>query len=71
MLHIINQIPPNEVDSLGPGEVGFINASIKSVSDCKVGDTITEEKKPTLNPLSGFKPSQPVVFCGMFPVDSD
>tara|TARA_Y100000590_G_scaffold355797_1_gene409725 strand:+ start:6439 stop:8241 length:1803 start_codon:yes stop_codon:yes gene_type:complete len=59
------------VDLLGPGEIGFINAGIKSVSDCKVGDTITEDKKPTLNPLPGFKPSQPVVFCGMFPVDSD
>ena len=60
-----------EVDSLGPGEIGFINSGIKSVSDCKVGDTITEEKKPSLKPLPGFKPSQPVVFCGMFPVDSD
>ncbi len=62
---------PNEVDSLGPGEIGFINSGIKSVSDCKVGDTITEEKNPTSKPLPGFKPSQPVVFCGMFPVDSD
>ena len=60
-----------EVESLGPGEIGFINSGIKSVSDCKVGDTITEEKKPTEQPLPGFKPSQPVVFCGMFPVDSD
>ena len=60
-----------EVESLGPGEIGFINSGIKSVSDCKVGDTITEEKNPTLQPLPGFKPSQPVVFCGMFPVDSD
>ncbi|PPR47595.1 MAG: Elongation factor 4 [Alphaproteobacteria bacterium MarineAlpha5_Bin9] len=61
----------NEVDHLGPGDVGFINAGIKSVSDCRVGDTITELAKPTENPLPGFKPSQPVVFCGMFPVDSD
>jgi len=60
-----------EVESLGPGEIGFINSGIKSVSDCKVGDTITEEKNPTSLPLPGFKPSQPVVFCGMFPVDSD
>jgi small GTP-binding protein domain len=60
-----------EVNSLGPGEIGFINSGIKSVSDCKIGDTITEEKKPTDKPLPGFKPSQPVVFCGMFPVDSD
>jgi len=62
---------PTEVETLGPGEIGFINSGIKSVSDCKVGDTITEEKNPTLEPLPGFKPSQPVVFCGMFPVDSD
>ncbi|MDA0967860.1 MAG: translation elongation factor 4 [Proteobacteria bacterium] len=62
---------PTEVDTLGPGEIGFINSGIKSVSDCKVGDTITEEKNPTIEPLPGFKPSQPVVFCGMFPVDSD
>jgi GTP-binding protein LepA len=62
---------PTEVDILGPGEIGFINSGIKSVSDCKVGDTITEEKNSTTEPLPGFKPSQPVVFCGMFPVDSD
>ena len=62
---------PTEVDLLGPGEIGFINSGIKSVSDCKIGDTITDEKNPTAEPLSGFKPSQPVVFCGMFPVDSD
>ena len=62
---------PTEVDTLGPGEIGFINSGIKSVSDCKVGDTITEEKQPTAKPLPGFQPSQPVVFCGMFPVDSD
>jgi len=62
---------PTEVDELGPGEIGFINSGIKSVSDCKVGDTITDEKNPTTEKLPGFKPSQPVVFCGMFPVDSD
>ena len=62
---------PTEVESLGPGEIGFINSGIKSVSDCKIGDTITEEKNPASEPLPGFKPSQPVVFCGMFPVDSD
>ena len=60
-----------EVNSLGPGEIGFINSGIKSVSDCKVGDTITDDKLPTDEALPGFKPSQPVVFCGMFPVDSD
>lgn len=58
------------VNDLRPGEVGFINASIKHVADCKVGDTITEEKRPTPNPLPGFKPSIPVVFCGLFPVDA-
>jgi len=62
---------PKNVETLGPGEIGFINAGIKSVSDCKVGDTITQEKRPTIKSLPGFKPSQPVVFCGMFPVDSD
>ena len=62
---------PEEVESLGPGEIGFINSGIKSVSDCKVGDTITDEKNPTKEPFPGFKPSQPVVFCGMFPVNSD
>ena len=62
---------PEEVASLGPGEIGFINSGIKNVSDCKVGDTITDDRNPTLKPFPGFKPSQPVVFCGMFPVDSD
>ncbi len=62
---------PLEVEFLNPGEIGFINSGIKSVADCKVGDTITEEKKPADLALPGFKPSQPVVFCGMFPVDSD
>ena len=62
---------PIEVDSLGPGEIGFLNSGIKSVTDCKIGDTITEEKNPALKPLPGFKPSLPVVFCGIFPVDSD
>ncbi|MDF1791953.1 MAG: translation elongation factor 4 [Thalassobaculaceae bacterium] len=58
------------VDELGPGEVGFINASIKTVADTNVGDTITEEKRPTAKALPGFKPSVPVVFCGMYPVDA-
>jgi len=62
---------PEEVASLGPGEIGFSNSGIKSASDCKVGDTITDDRNPTLKPFPGFKPSQPVVFCGMFPVDSD
>ena len=59
-----------EVASLGPGEVGFITASIKSVADCRVGDTITEEKRLAAEPLPGFKPSLPVVFCGLFPTDA-
>lgn len=58
------------LSELKPGEVGFITASIKSVSDCKVGDTITDERKPTQEPLPGFKPSVPVVFCGLFPSDA-
>ncbi|MBV7394142.1 translation elongation factor 4 [Mameliella sediminis] len=58
------------VDELGPGEIGFLTASIKQVRDTKVGDTITHDKKPCEKPLPGFKPSIPVVFCGLFPVDS-
>jgi GTP-binding protein LepA len=57
-------------DEIGPGEVGFITASIKEVADTRVGDTITEDKRPTTSPLPGFKPAQPVVFCGLFPVDA-
>lgn len=59
-----------DVEELGAGEVGFITASIKSVSDCSVGDTITDNKKPCAEALPGFKPSIPVVFCSIFPVDS-
>lgn len=59
-----------QVDALEPGEIGFITASIKQVRDTRVGDTITHEKKGTEDALPGFKPSQPVVFCGLFPVDS-
>ncbi|WP_420568300.1 translation elongation factor 4 [Thalassovita sp.] len=58
------------VDVLGPGEIGFITASIKQVRDTRVGDTITHDKRPTAEPLPGFSPSVPVVFCGLFPVDS-
>jgi GTP-binding protein LepA len=57
-------------DELGPGEFGFITASIKEVADTRVGDTITDDRRPTANPLPGFKPAQPVVFCGLFPVDA-
>ncbi len=58
------------VETLGPGEVGFITASVKTVADCKVGDTITEDRNPTSKMLPGFKPSTPVVFCGLFPTDN-
>ncbi len=58
------------VDSLGPGEIGFFTAQIKEVSDAAVGDTITDEKKPTAAALPGFREVQPVVFCGLFPVDA-
>jgi GTP-binding protein LepA len=56
--------------SLGPGEIGFFTASIRQVADTRVGDTVTDEKKPAEAPLPGFKPAQPVVFCGLFPVDA-
>lgn len=59
-----------DTEALYPGEVGFITASIKSVSDCNIGDTITDNKMPCLEPLPGFKPSIPVVFCSIFPTDS-
>ena len=74
-LHSIDRIgvfkPQMEnVDYLYPGEIGFITASIKQVRDTRVGDTITHDKRGTDTALPGFKPSQPVVFCGLFPVDS-
>ncbi|GLU29607.1 translation elongation factor 4 [Brucella pseudogrignonensis] len=59
-----------QMDELGPGELGFITASIKEVADTRVGDTITEDRRPTAAALTGFKPAQPVVFCGLFPVDA-
>lgn len=58
-------------DILGPGEIGFITASIKEVADTRVGDTITDERKPAKVALPGFRPAQPVVFCGLFPVDAN
>jgi GTP-binding protein LepA len=57
-------------DSLGPGEIGFFTAAIKQVADTRVGDTVTDERKPTAQALPGFKEAQPVVFCGLFPADS-
>ena len=59
-----------DADELGPGEVGFFTASIKTVADCSVGDTVTDERKPTEEALPGFREVQPVVFCGLFPVDA-
>ena len=74
-LHTVERVgvftpKPTAVDQLGPGEVGFINAGVKTVSDAKVGDTITEDRRPCSEALPGFKPSVPVVFCGLFPIDT-
>jgi len=60
-----------DVGELGPGEIGFFTASIKEVADTNVGDTITDDRRPTAQPLPGFRPAQPVVFCGLFPVDAN
>jgi GTP-binding protein LepA len=60
-----------ELDELGPGEVGYLAASIKSLQDAKVGDTITQANKPAQEALAGFKEIKPMVFCGIFPTDSD
>jgi GTP-binding protein LepA len=73
--HLVDRVgvflPKNTpVDQLGPGEVGFITAQIKEVAQAAVGDTITDEKRPTAEPLKGFKDVQSVVFCGLFPVDA-
>jgi GTP-binding protein LepA len=73
--HLVDRVgvfrPKNTpVESLGPGEIGFITAQIKDVADAAVGDTITDEKKPTAQALTGFKEVQSVVFCGLFPVDA-
>ncbi len=74
-VHLIDQVgvftpKMTKVGALGPGQIGYLTASIKSVADCRVGDTITEEKRATAEPLSGFHPSVPVVFCGLFPADA-
>ena len=58
------------VDELGPGEIGFITAAIKDIAECRVGDTITDDRERTEDALPGFKPSQPVVFCGLYPTDA-
>ncbi len=59
------------VEDLGPGEIGFLTAAIKTVADCRIGDTITEDRRPAAEALPGFKPSVPVVWCGLYPVDAD
>jgi GTP-binding protein LepA len=59
-----------DVEVLGPGELGFLTASIKEVADTRVGDTITDDRKPVAEPLPGFRPAIPVVFCGLFPADA-
>jgi GTP-binding protein LepA len=59
-----------ETGELKPGQMGFVTAAIKTVADTKVGDTITDERKPAAKALTGFKPSVPVVFCGLFPIDA-
>ena len=74
--HVIERVgvfapKPIALDQLGPGEIGFINAGVKRVADAKVGDTITEERRPTDTALPGFAPSVPVVFCGLFLVDTN
>ncbi len=61
---------PVKVDELGPGEIGYFTGAIKEVASTRIGDTITEERRPTPAPLPGFKPSVPVVFCGLFPIDA-
>ena len=73
--HLIDRIgvfnpKRTEVESLGPGEIGFITAQIKEVAQAAVGDTITDEKRPAATALPGFRDVQPVVFCGLFPVDA-
>ena len=60
-----------DVAELGPGEIGFLTGSIKEVADTNVGDTITDDRRPTATALAGFRPAQPVVFCGLFPVDAN
>ncbi len=60
-----------QVEELGPGEIGFITAAIKEVADTRVGDTITDDRKPVSKMLPGFKPAIPVVFCGLFPADAN
>ncbi len=62
---------PDQIDQLGPGEIGFVTAGIKEVAETQVGDTLTDDSRPTTDPLPGFRPSVPVVFCGLFAVDAN
>ncbi len=73
--HLVDQVgvfrPKRDmVEALGPGEIGYFTAAIKEVADTRVGDTITQDRQPCATPLAGFKPAQPVVFCGLFATDS-
>ena len=61
---------PVEVESLGPGEVGFLMASIKNIHEARIGDTVTTHRRPTREPLAGFRPLKPMVFSGLYPADS-
>jgi len=75
-VHQIDQVgvftpKAKQVDELGPGDVGYFTASIKAVADTQVGDTVTEDKRPAAAPLAGFKPSVPVVFSSLFPIDAN
>jgi GTP-binding protein LepA len=74
--HVVEQVgvfSPKMIptDDLGPGEIGYITAAIKTVADCNVGDTLTEDRAPAAAALPGFKPSIPVVWCGLYPLDAD
>lgn len=74
--HVIDQVgvfrpKMQAVESLGPGEMGYFTAAIKTVADTNVGDTVTDDRNPAPEPLAGFKPSIPVVWCGLYPVDAD
>ncbi len=73
--HLVDRVgvftpKPTETNTLFPGQLGFFTAAIKTVADTKVGDTITDDRRPAIEPLEGFKPSVPVVFCGLFPIDA-
>ncbi|HEU5239874.1 MAG TPA: translation elongation factor 4 [Pyrinomonadaceae bacterium] len=67
----VNRPRPTPIDELGPGEVGFLTASIKAVADVQIGDTITESARPTSEPFPGFQKIKPMVFAGLYPVDAD